>query len=149
MSKEQNIRNATEWGEAVNSGDLERLRYLVTPTVVEHDPAPGQKPGAQGYIDLFAEMRAAFPDLKVTPEHVLADDDTIAAAYTVTGTHQGTFLGIEPTGKAIRARGVQIARYEDGRMVERWGSSDQLGILQQLGAEVKPGGGLLEKIGLK
>jgi steroid delta-isomerase-like uncharacterized protein len=149
MSKEQNLRAAQEWGEAINSGNFERFRSLVTPSVIEHDPGPTQGPGAQGYIDLFTEMRAAFPDLQATPEHLTADENTIALAYTITGTHQGAFTGIEPTGKQIKARGLQIARYEDGRMAERWGSSDQLGILQQLGAEVKPAGGLLEKIGLK
>ena len=146
MSKEQNLRTAAEWGEAINSGNFERLRQLVTPTVVEHDPAPGQKPGAQGYIDFFTELKAAFPDLQASPEHITADDDTVALAYTMRGTHQGPFLGIEPTGKRIEARGVQIARFEDGRMVERWGSSDQLGILKQLGAEVKTG--VLGKLGL-
>ena len=148
MSKEQNLQAANTWGEAVNSGNLEALRDLVTPSVVEHDPAPNQGPGAQGYIDLFTELRAAFPDLQVTPEHVTADDDSIALAYTMTGTHQGEFMGIKPTGKTIKARGVQIARYENGKMAERWGSSDQLGILQQLGAEPKKHEGILEKLGV-
>lgn len=149
MSKEANIQTQTKFGEAINSGNLEAMRALVSPAVVEHDPGPNQGPGAQGYIDLFAEMRSAFPDLKATPEHITADEDTIALAYTVTGTHQGDFQGIAPTGKTIKARGVQIARFVDGQMVERWGSSDELGILKQLGAEVKTGGGILEKLGVK
>jgi predicted ester cyclase len=65
----------------------------------------------------------------------VADDDNIAIAYTITGTHQGDFMGIAPTGRKISARGVQIGRFENGKLVERWGSSDQLGILQQLGVK--------------
>lgn len=148
MSKEQNIQAQTRFGEAINSGNLDAMRELVSPSVVEHDPGPNQGPGAQGYIDLFSELRTAFPDLKATPEHITADDDTVAMAYTITGTHNGPFQGIPPTGKAIKARGVQIARFKDGQMVERWGSSDELGILKQLGAEPKKSGGILEKLGV-
>lgn len=137
-----------KWGEAINSGNFEAFRELAAPSVIEHDPGPNQGPGAQGYIDLFTEMRSAFPDLKATPEHVTADDDSVALAYTMTGTHQGDFMGIKPTGTKIKARGVQIARYENGKMAERWGSSDQLSILQQLGAEPKKSGGILEKLGM-
>ena len=148
MSKDANIQIQTKFGEAINSGNLDLLRDLVSPSVKEHDPGPQQGPGAQGYIDLFAEMRAGFPDLKATPEHITADEDTVAMAYTITGTHNGEFQGIAPTGKPIKARGVQIARFQDGKMVERWGSSDELGILKQLGVEPKKPGGILEKIGL-
>ncbi len=148
MSKEQNLQAQTQFGEAINTGNLELMRTLVSPSVVEHDPGPQQGPGAQGYIDLFSEMRAGFSDLQATPEHITADEDTVAMAYTITGTHDGEFQGIAPTGKTIKARGVQIARFKDGQMVERWGSSDELGILKQLGAEPKKPGGILEKIGL-
>jgi len=65
----------------------------------------------------------------------VADDDSVALAYTITGTHQGEFMGLAPTGRKISARGVQIARFQNGKLVERWGSSDQLGILQQLGVK--------------
>ena len=148
MSKEINVQIQTKFGEAINSGNLDAMRELVSPTVVEHDPGPTQGPGAQGYIDLFAEMRSAFPDLKATPEHITADEDTVALAYTITGTHNGDFQGIAPTGKTIKARGVQIARFEGGKMVERWGSSDELGILKQLGVEPKKSGGIMEKLGI-
>ena len=149
MSKELNIQAQTKFGEAINNGNLDALRELVSPSVVEHDPGPSQGPGAQGYIDLFSEMRTAFPDLKAAPEHITADEDTVAMAYTLTGTHNGPFQGIEPTGKKIKARGVQIARFDNsGKMVERWGSSDELGILKQLGVEPKKHSGILEKLGV-
>ena len=54
-------------------------------------------------------------------------------AYTITGTHNGPLSGIPPTGKKVKARGMQIARFKDGKIVERWGSSDELGILKQIG----------------
>ena len=80
-------------------------------------------------------MRTAFPDLHLEVEHLVADENNVAFAYTVTGTHEGPFMGHESTGKSIRVRGMQISRFEGGRMVERWGSSDENGLLNQLGIE--------------
>jgi steroid delta-isomerase-like uncharacterized protein len=97
-------------------------------------PPPGQGPGPAGFKHFFTTLRRAFPDLSIQPEHVDATEDDIAFAYTITGTHRGDFLGVPPTGKRISARGLQIARFEGGKIVERWGSSDELGILKQLGA---------------
>ncbi|GHA78014.1 ester cyclase [Pontibacter akesuensis] len=136
MSKQDNIQTQQQFGEAINSGNLERFKELMAPNVVDHDPAPEQGPGPQGFIDFFTTFRAAFPDLKVEVDQLVADDENISIAYTVTGTHKGDFMGIAPTNKKISARGVQIARFENGKIVERWGSSDELGILKQLGASI-------------
>ncbi len=63
---------------------------------------------------------------------MVADEDKVAIAYTIEGTHKGEFQGVPATGKRIKARGLEICRFEDGKMAERWGSSDVLGIMQQL-----------------
>ena len=136
MSKQANIETQTKFGDAINSGKLETMHDLVSENCVDHDPAPGQVDGPEGYIKFFTTMRTAFPDMKVTVEHMVADDDSIAFAYTLTGTHQGDVNGVSATGKAIEARGLQISKFENGKMVERWGSSDELGILKQLGVTV-------------
>jgi steroid delta-isomerase-like uncharacterized protein len=133
MSKQDNIAATEHLGAAVNSGNLNALREVFAPTVVDRDPASDQSPGPEGFIQFFTGFRAAFPDLNISVEQLVANDDNVAIAYTITGTHQGDFLGIPATGRAIKARGVQIARFENGQIVERWGSSDQLGILQQIG----------------
>jgi steroid delta-isomerase-like uncharacterized protein len=117
----------------VNTGQLDDLDQMFARGVVDHDPAPGQGPGPEGFKQCFRTLRSAFPDLHLTPEHMDATAEDIALAYTITGTHHGDFLGVAPTGKPISARGVQIARFEEGQLVERWGSSDELSILKQLG----------------
>ena len=138
MSKSANLAAQERFGKAVNSNSLSDLRNLVAPDCVDHDPAPNQARGPEGYITMFGEMIAAFPDLAVDVEHMVADDDNVSIAYTLTGTHRGPFMGVPGTGRRVSARGVQIARFNsDALMVERWGSSDQLGILEQLGAEIK------------
>lgn len=137
MSKEENKKTQERFGEAINSGNLEQIRELVAQDVVDHDPAPNQGPGPQGYIDFFSMMRNAFPDMQVDVAHLVADEDNVAFAYTLTGTHKGEFMGVGATNKPINVRGMQISRFKGGKMVERWGSSDELGILKQIGADLK------------
>jgi len=133
MSKEVNSAALGKFAEAVNTGNFALFNEVVASDCVDHDPAPGQVPGPDGYRMFFGQMRTAFPDLSVAPDTVVADDDSIAFAYTLTGTHNGVLLGIPPTGKKVKIRGLQISRFKDGKMVERWGSSDELGLLTQLG----------------
>jgi predicted ester cyclase len=136
MSRSSNLATLENMGSAVNSGHLEKLDEYIASAAIDHDPAPGQAPGPEGYEELFAGMRRAFPDLHIDVEHMMVTDDEIAMAYTVTGTHLGELMGHGPTGRTVSYRGVQITRFVDGKFVERWGSSDELGMLRQLGLMV-------------
>lgn len=129
-----NIAATKRFGEIVNTGALDACPEVVAEACVDNDPAPGQGPGPEGFKAFFTEMRTAFPDLKVEPQTMLSEGDQVAFAYTLTGTHKGDFQGVAATGKSIEVRGMQIGRFEEGKMVERWGSSDELGILKQIGA---------------
>ena len=134
MSKADNIAAQERFGKAVNTNSLDDLQDLVAENCVDHDPAPGQVRGPFGYIALFRQLISAFPDFAIEVEQLVADDDKVAFAYTITGIHRGEFFGIPATGRRIRARGLQISRFNaEAKLIERWGSSDQLGILQQLG----------------
>jgi steroid delta-isomerase-like uncharacterized protein len=133
MSKEQNLAELGKFAEAVSTRNFDLFKDVVAAENVEHDPAPGQGPGPEGYRTFFSGLTKAFPDMKLALETMVADEDSIAFAYTMTGTHQGPLMGIPPTGKRVSIRGLQISKFRDGKMVERWGSSDQLGLLQQLG----------------
>jgi steroid delta-isomerase-like uncharacterized protein len=139
MSKEANLAALGKFAEGVNTGNFALFDEAVAPGCVDHDPAPGQGPGPDGYRMFFTHMRTAFPDFNAAPEALVADDESIAFAYTLTGTHKGPFLGLPATGKKIKIRGVQFSKFKDGKMVERWGSSDELGLLKQLGITQLPG----------
>ncbi|WP_179415419.1 ester cyclase [Mucilaginibacter sp. E4BP6] len=134
MSKETNIAAQQKFGEAVNTGNYELFKDLVAENNIDHDPAPDQAQGSEGYAAFFGIMRKAFPDIKLAVEQLSADHDTVSLAYRVTGTQDGEFMGFAPSGKSINIRGMQISKFKDGKMVERWGSSDELGILKQIGA---------------
>ena len=133
MSRDTNIAAQEHLVENVNAGNIDAAVESFAPDAVDHDPAPGQPAGREGFKAFFTELTAAFPDAHIEPAHLVADDDNVAVAYTLTGTHEGEFQGIAATGRKIEVRGLQIGRFENGQIVERWGSSDELGILQQLG----------------
>ena len=128
-----NVAAQEAFGEAANTGNLDRFDDLVAADCVDHDPAPGQVAGPEGFRGFFTQMRTAFPDLAIAVETLVADGDQVAFAYTLTGTHQGPFQGHDATGKSFSVRGLQISKFKDGKMTERWGSSDELGIMTQLG----------------
>jgi steroid delta-isomerase-like uncharacterized protein len=133
MSKEVNLQTLSKFAEAVNTGKFELFKDAVSSENIDHDPASGQEPGPEGYRTFFGGLRKGFPDLNVALETLVADDESIAIAYTLSGTQNGAFMGHAPTGRKMKIRGVQIAKFKDGKMIERWGSSDELGLLQQLG----------------
>jgi len=134
MSREDNIAAQEHLAENVNAGNIDAAVESFAEDCVDHDPAPDQGPGTEGCKQFFTTMRTAIPDLHVEVEHLVADDENVASAYRITGTHQGEFQGVAATGRCIDARGVQISRFVDGKVSERWGSSDEAGIMNQLAA---------------
>jgi steroid delta-isomerase-like uncharacterized protein len=133
MSKESSQAALGKFAEAVNTGNYDLFDQVAAADCTDHDPADGQVPGPQGYRAFFSGMRTAFPDMQVAVEALVQDEDSIAFAYTLTGTHTGPLMGVPATGKKVKIRGLQISKFEDGMMTERWGSSDELGLLKQLG----------------
>lgn len=134
MSREQNMAAQETLGEIVNSKAFDRLGEVFSEDVVDHDPAPDQGPGVAGFQAFFGSLNSAFPDFQLAVDSIVADDEQVAIAYRVSGTHEGDFQGVAPTGRRIEARAAQVARFADGKIVERWGSTDELGIVRQLGA---------------
>lgn len=125
MCREPNLKAQEHLGELANAGAYDCVGEVFAEGAVDHDPAPDQGPGAESFRQVFTALGAAFPD-----------DEHVAIACTLPGTHKGDFLGVPTTGRSIEVRGVRIARFADGMNVERWGSSAELGIMQQLGANV-------------
>ena len=88
-------------------------------------------------------MRNAIPDIRFTIEYTMESEDHAAARVTVTGTHTGRGLGIEPTGRAFKVTGMVMAHVRDGRFVEGWNHFDLLGLFGQLGVVVRPRLGMM------
>jgi steroid delta-isomerase-like uncharacterized protein len=75
----------------------------------------------------------AFPDLHITIQDQIAENDLVATRYMMSGTHQGEFANIPPTGKQFTVTGIEMHRFADGKLVQLWNVVDLLGMLQQLG----------------
>jgi predicted ester cyclase len=78
-------------------------------------------------------FRAAFPDIHVAVEDVIANGDKVVVRLTFSGTHTGPLMGMPPTGKFVTITGIAIDRIQNGKIVEHWVNRDDLGMLQQLG----------------
>lgn len=136
MSKEKNLQTQELLGEILTAKAVSRLGEGFHRDVHDHDPVPGAPAGLAGITEFWSGFFAGFPDASLTPETIVADDDQVAAVFTITGTHTGPFQGFEATGRTFTVRGIQVARFDgDGLIVERWGSTDQATMLQQLGLD--------------
>jgi predicted ester cyclase len=83
-------------------------------------------------------LREAFPDLHFTVEDQIAAGDRVVTRWAGTGTHEGEFQGIPPTGRKVRISGIDIDRFASGKVVECWPEVNELGLLQQLGVLPAP-----------
>lgn len=106
---------------------------LASPSVALHLPLPEEVPGSEGLKDIVFVYRAAFPDLTLTIDDMVAEGDKVAVRFTTKGTNTGPFIEVPPTGKRITMTYIEIFRIADGKIIEIWGEADLLGLMQQLG----------------
>ena len=140
MSAGENKAIVARLADAIwNQGDLTAVEELYSHDIIDHSPAHGQAPGLEGEKQVVTQFRTAFPDLQTTNDDLIAEGDTVVLRWSGRSTHQGEFAGIPPTGKPMTVTGIEIYRFSNGKVVERWGEFDMLGILQQLGAIPAPG----------
>jgi predicted ester cyclase len=85
-----------------------------------------------------SRLRVAFPDAEATLDDMLAERDRVAYRLTIRGTHQGSFLGVAPTGRRVTVSFFAIVRVENGRLAEEWGGLDQVDLLRQLREPSEP-----------
>ena len=120
--------------DVINHGDLEQADDLVSVGFVEHNPMPGQAAGLAGFKQVLVMLRAAFPNLRITIDELVAEGDKVAVRLTACGDHQGAFQGLPPTGRRVAWEGISMLHIADGQVVERWFHADVLGLREQLGA---------------
>ena len=119
--------------DALNAGDTDTLLAVVAPDFVIHyaelpEPLQGRETWKQG----FELMKHAFPDLEVHVDDMVAANDKVAVRLTLSGTHQGEFQGIPPTGRKIRYVSHEFYRVADGLIAEEWICSDMATLFRQL-----------------
>ena len=120
--------------EEVSAGNAAVIDELLADDMIDHETDPGDPPGKEGVKQFFARFHTAFPDLRMEPHEMLAEGDLACARITMSGTHQGEFMGLPPTGKRFEIDGIDIVRVRDGLITEHWGVTNAMALMQQLGA---------------
>lgn len=119
---------------AFSEGDIDLLDEVLSPDWVDIPLAPHQKPGREGFKPLVREFRTAFPDLRITVHQVLGTAGQAAVRAEITGTHQGEWFGIAPTGKPFSIRIHEFHELANGRITQTRHLEDWFGWLAQVGA---------------
>jgi steroid delta-isomerase-like uncharacterized protein len=120
--------------ELFNNRNLAALDQFLSKRYVLRTAAEGAPNDRQAVRDAIAGYLEGFPDLHISVDELVAEGDRVVGRFTFTGTHRGDLFGIPPSGRRISVRQIAIYRIEDGKVVEEWEISDQLGLMQQVGA---------------
>jgi steroid delta-isomerase-like uncharacterized protein len=130
---EQNKHIARQFIAAFAAADTRTLERIVAEHMVDHNLAPGQKQGRQGVLEAVGMFRAAFPDLKITIESLVADEERVSVTGKMSGTNQGALMGAPPTGKSASFAYMDMYAIAHGQIVEAWHVEDLAGMMRQLG----------------
>ena len=124
-----------EW----NKRDFEAYKEVVAPEYLWYFPSISTKPMTREQTIEFGKMISiAFPDFSYSIEELFAAGDKVMSLFIFRGTHEGEFEGIPATGNKVEFSGVMISRIENGKIVEDKEEINQLGLMIQLGMELKP-----------
>jgi len=134
MSVEENKAIVRRFYQIVNTGEVEGIEELVSDEYAETMGGEKQTVGIKGAQAHIRGVRQTYPDLEITIERQIAEGEWVATCITARGTHQGSWLGIAPTGKRVTFTGVNVDRVVGGRIVEHGGAANMLGPLLEIGA---------------
>lgn len=123
----------TQFYDVLSTGDTTAFHSLLGAGFVDHVSGPVWQPAADGFFDAVRALHAGFADLHFEIENLVVEYDRVAAHVIMSGTHRQSFLGIPATSRHVRVVGVDIFTVENGRIAERRGNFDDLGLLAQLG----------------
>ncbi len=114
-----------------NRGDLEGLTEFWAPNLAHHT-----RHGSHGFADtrrIVTAIMQSFPDMKFRIEDMIAEGDKVVTRLTWSGTQTGAYMGAPATGRRITCALIGIARVSGGKIVEHWGVTDELHMMQQMG----------------
>ncbi len=132
--EEQNKQIVSQFFEALNRQDTERMVQLVSTTNFTLY-FPGMSPmDWNGSMQFIAVINNAFPDASRNIEDIVAEGDKVAVRLNAAGSHKGEFRGIPPSGKKVSFTAMAFLTIIDGKVSEEWSTADIMGLMQQIGA---------------
>ena len=134
MSVEENKAIVRKYlDEAWNKRNVGILDELMADNYARYLPGQDKPLDREGQKQRIAGFHRAMPNLVFLVDDLFAEGDRVVFRVMIRGTHQGTFMGVAPTGKEITVTAIDIARLENGKIVDHWGQMDMLGLMRQLG----------------
>jgi steroid delta-isomerase-like uncharacterized protein len=134
VMSEQNKTLARRWFEDLFSrGDLAAANEILSAEFVDHLTHEDER-GPEELKHYVSIYRSAFPDIQDTVEDIVAEGDKVVVRWKSSGTHQGEFMGVAPTGRHVTFTGMRLFRIADNKIVESWVNIDERGLQEQLGA---------------
>src|SRR5579875_3199080 len=129
------------FNQILNEGDIGLVDDLFTDDFQFHIttlPLPVKsRDGEKGFV---TGLRSGFPDLHFSIDHIIEEGDKVYARWSLTGTHQGEFLGIPASGNRVADQGGDIFHFSGGKCKEIWVNEDSLGLMRHLGVLPQPEG---------
>lgn len=138
MSEQDNKQLVRRMYELFNNRDWDGMNEVLSPNVVDRNPAPGQRPGREGIKDAFKDFIAGLPDAQIHVDEVYAEGNQAAMRGHAIGTHAGELNGIPPTGKRVTIPAVDVYEVADGKIAVASHLEDTFGLFVQLGAIQPP-----------
>lgn len=124
MSEDSKALVQRYYAEVLNDRNLDAVGdYFADQKVVE-----GVRRGCFSYF-------TAFPDLHMSLDELIAEGDSVFLRTTMTGTHDGEYKGLPPTGRHIAAESAEVFRIADGKFVGYWCLTNVAGLMRQLTEE--------------
>lgn len=135
MSTENNKQLMKRFVEFINTASEILSKELVAAEAKFFVPGQAEPLyGPAGYLNIINMMRSGFSDIQWELEEMVAENDKIAARFTMRGTHDGPFFGVPATSKAIEVTAINFYRFHNNQIIEEFGQPDLLNLLQQIGA---------------
>lgn len=137
--EEQNKALLAQFFREMNEGNIEIMREVCAPEFSFYYPSGAAEPvSLEEIIEVFKKNFTGFPDLSFDVQEIIAKGDKVICRYTVTGTHSGDWYELPSTGNKINATVILIWQVRDGKCIESREESDMLGLMEQLGMELRP-----------
>ncbi len=143
MQAEQNKLLLDRMVVALNAHDIDAHDHFWSVDMIWHGPPSfGDIHGLEAFKnEVLKPFFTAFPDFHGTIDIEIVQGDWIAATGIVTGTHQGEWLGIPPTGRPVKMRYSDFWLFKDGLLMENWVMVDDFEVMRQLGVDPLHRGG--------
>ena len=123
--------------EAWGQGNQDVVDELLAENFVLQNPPQDVAPTKDGYRDWIAMTAAVFSVVETRIEDMIVEGDKVVTRWTYISTLTGEYMGAQPSDNQITMTGMSIDRFENGKIVEEWIEMDQLGMMMQLGMELK------------